>query len=257
MNHPKSYIYLFIIILSFSCEKQDTPSLPTPLLECIGFADEFYDAPLECSTLFLDSIYCGIVNIGEFEIESSSREYMADYCKLTDDIINFNNEQGETINFIITNKNFTTIRSSVPTQEYCDLDSLGRIAVCYQTELLSMTIKSSDPELEMRIVIEAKPARKADNQGEVGEYLSIDRIGEMNSFVRYFYALVNQRTLPTNVSLANMEQLTTFVINSTTYNDVLTNNVENHPDQVFQYYANKEFGFFAFKDLDGVLWEKQ
>lgn len=237
-----------------SCKKDETPV--NPLLACIGTATTPIFESDFCSNSFSDSLFCEIRNIGDFLLDDSSKEFMIDYCKLPDDLINFQNDQGETIHFILDSKSYRKKSALYTSREYCNLDSIAPTGLCFSGEFLEMVLRSDGAVIELRLMVELLPEFSDNNQGQVGEYFSISRRLGVNSFTKNFSALINQKTLSSSENF-NIEKLERFTINETNYLDVYSNNIENTINPDFKYYVNREYGLFAFQDTDGVLWEKQ
>jgi hypothetical protein len=252
----KKLLTIALLTLILSCSKKDDIQINSAL-ECLGQVEiSLYLSTCENNAQTTNDFYCEVITIGEFQLENSSKEFMVQACNNEGDIIKYENEIGEVIEFEVTKNRYTTVTSVYGTTDTCENDTSKTVGYCMRKELIQLVLKSTSPELELTIEIETAPDWLVVEVGPVGDFLKISRRKSFNSLSTEFKAVITKRTLSYDNS-PFQEFFETIEILGEEYENVISNDINfdltNTPK--FKYFYNNTIGLIAFQDENKITWK--
>ena len=248
------FFYLILLLVLFSCSKEDDLQTDT-ILECLGEA-EIPIFPRTCDNFLSNDLFCDISDVGEFQLEESSKEFMRYACSEIGDKLKFQNENNEELEFEIVRKQYQSVMVGFSTSNICQSDSSKVEGICVSIELITLKLVSLNPELELTIEIKNFPEINDDVFEGVGDFLQINRSIGGNSFITELFAVISQRSLSFEQS-PSQENIESIEILNETFTDVISRDINNFTGDPFKYYYSKSDGLIGFQDSDGVLWKRE
>jgi|GEM_PF-4790115 hypothetical protein len=216
---------------------------------CLEFVSEENAEYCDDESLDEDK-YCEVRYAGQFSLTEQSKNFLPLYCLEVGQTINYQNESGELMEFIVLDKGYYKGHRIVSQGTACD-DFPGKALLdCIDHDRAFIRIKSESKTLELELV--TLPDTKDKTLGNVGDFLNVFREEVPNYFVKEWSMVVDQRSL----SYENENCLQTFEsmdLNGQTFHDVITFDPAQNCAH-YTYYFNEELGMVGFKRSDGQVW---
>jgi hypothetical protein len=237
--------------LMISCSK-DMVKVNLPIT-CIGTARP-YNGNSPCDYRFDTMYICQTENIGNFQLDDSSKEYMPLFCQNTGNSVLYENKLGEIIQLKIEAKTFYKSSSLYNTFTPCKNDSMRSLGYCFENERITVALKSINSDLNITFDIYTAPEIRVPFTGQIGDFLEINRKLDSTRYSVDFIAVVKQRSLSYDkVSL--QEFYSSIDILGNNFKNVISNDITKYQVPLYKYYWNKEVGLVAFADTTGTIWK--
>lgn len=246
---------LFLFILLLSCTKEADIAV-SPYLGCGSpLVNPKLIASCQSIDTSTDMYICSSKHIGDYKLEDSSKLYMPQFCEEIGNILVYEDNKGNTLNFKLAFKSFFKTYGS-QTKDYCMNDSSKYIINCINVEKATLLLKSETANLTLAIDICTIISRKDSVPNQIADILEVSRYIGPNYYTTELTSIINQRTYPIS-EFPRQEQSPSLIINDKKYFNVLSNDISSWPYPSFKYFYNIEFGLIAFKDLFGVTWSRK
>jgi len=245
---------IVLLILSLAgCGNEDDSPLETydhcfPMVEKMVSLDD-----CESFSPTPESFLCDIEELGSFQLSDRSKSYMSLFCRNIGDVLEYFNDEGETIKFTILTRRYNEECTWRNTFKKCNSDSLSSLFVYFINENAETKIMSDDLNLELMIKSEVVLDSDNPSSGKFGEVIDILEKTDGNNYARIFRAISNERTLD-NSLLDQTEYYSEINLGGNEYFRVLSMNISNSNNNNYKFYIDQDNGIVSFQDYNGKLW---
>ncbi len=252
----KSYFYLLLLAVFFSCSDDDpeTSNLSQRLM-CLEDERDILLPEPECDNLSTSAFFCELIEVGEFDLLDSSKEFMPYACEDTGTTYTYQNPEGDLLTLEQTAFSFIKTSSTLLINDSCENDTINNKGLCIIGENIFVSLRSDISPLQIQIRLKVLPDFDISNLGGVGDFLEITRKTGQNAFRRDIQLLLDQRTL--NFEPSPLQEFyDTIILNGQEFNNVFSQDISVITSPTYKYYYNKESGLVGFEDLFGVIWAR-
>jgi len=218
---------------AISCSN-DSMKIITDPFECLN-SPTLITPESSCEDLIQNGSFCDQTSIGEFSLERNSMEYMKYSCFEQEDILEFENAENEKLTFEMAFKSYDLSNAVHISNKTCPLDNTKFSGICLKSENLSWVFRSTNSDLELLFSINTRPDITEGQLGNVGDFLSISRKSEINSYLVEFNVLLTQRTHSSDATF-NQEFYESIELLDEEFNNVFSVDRTN--------FANSSYKFF-------------
>lgn len=246
----KPLFLTLLLAVFFSCKDKEIP----PVSSCVGeIVPNFWRT--SCDNFPIDtSAVCSCNDMGSFKLEASSIEYFPLYCKEIGDVIQYENDKGDVLNMVVSNKTYNQYSGFHSAYKPCFGDSPKVNVYHLDYEQLSVLLISESTNLQLVLAIKTIPDLSQEGEGRVGDFLEIARRKTFGDWAVDLTAVVHQRSLSYQKEIFQ-EYYEQVELLGKTFSKVISHDVSNYANsKPFKYYYTAERGLVGFVDQSGVLW---
>jgi len=243
---------LFVLLLICSCS--DEPDTNPPSVEQCLENQIAEDGFLDCSVL---NNSCPTELLDQFNLSQSMKQRFPDYCLAENNVINFEDAQGETLSVLIKSKRFSKNRA-ILTLSPGNFDCQN---FCMENEIATMELECSRFSLDINLWNNIK--LEFDQTGEpnpkpIGEANIMAKLGNTKQTV-FSMILEDEEGMTIEPDTFSIRHHSNIQLNGNVYTDIYSNENNNATSLLRneKVYYDPNLGLVAVRDSLGVLWSRK